>query len=148
MSLGEGETPGMAYARRMPPRGVTVTDGRSGITYRREWGPGGGRATERICQIWRALDKAAAAAACGARFPNRRLKGGGGSPSGSGQLCGLWVTDARVKRSAQRALDISLAPPWRPIDGAAGMLWAIFALPLPGSAPGVLFCFGPGVIVS
>ena len=36
MSLDEGETPAMAYARKMPPRGVTVTDEQSGITYRRE----------------------------------------------------------------------------------------------------------------
>ena len=35
MSLGEGETPAMAYARKMP-RGATVTDEQSGITYRRE----------------------------------------------------------------------------------------------------------------
>ena len=36
MSLDEGETPAMAYARKMPPRGVTVTDEQSGISYRRE----------------------------------------------------------------------------------------------------------------
>ena len=36
MSLDEGETPAMAYARKMPPKGVTVTDEQSGISYRRE----------------------------------------------------------------------------------------------------------------
>ena len=36
MSLDEGETPAMAYVRKMPPRGVTVTDEQSGIVYRRE----------------------------------------------------------------------------------------------------------------
>ena len=36
MSLDEGETPAMAYACKMPPRGVTVTDEQSGISYRRE----------------------------------------------------------------------------------------------------------------
>ena len=36
MSLDEGETPAEAYARKMPPRGVTVTDEQSGITYKRE----------------------------------------------------------------------------------------------------------------
>ena len=36
MSLDEGETPAMAYARKMPPKGVTVTDEQSGIMYRRE----------------------------------------------------------------------------------------------------------------
>lgn len=36
MSLDEGETPAMAYARKMPPRGETVMDPQSGITYRRE----------------------------------------------------------------------------------------------------------------
>ena len=36
MSLDEGETPAEAYARKMPPRGVTVTDEQSGISYRRE----------------------------------------------------------------------------------------------------------------
>ena len=36
MSLDEGEAPAMAYARKMPPRGVTVTDEQSGISYRRE----------------------------------------------------------------------------------------------------------------
>ena len=36
MLLDEGETPAMAYARKMPPRGVTVTDEQSGITCRRE----------------------------------------------------------------------------------------------------------------
>ena len=35
MSLDEGETPDMAYARKMPPRGETVMDPQSGITYRR-----------------------------------------------------------------------------------------------------------------
>ena len=32
MSLDECETPAMACVRKMPPRGVTVTDGHSGIT--------------------------------------------------------------------------------------------------------------------
>ena len=36
MSLDEGETPAMAYARKMPPKGATVTDDQSGIMYRRE----------------------------------------------------------------------------------------------------------------
>ena len=36
MSLDEGETPYMAYVRKMPPKGVTVIDEQSGISYRRE----------------------------------------------------------------------------------------------------------------
>ena len=39
MPLDEGETPAMACVCRMPSRGATVVDEKSGIVHRREQGP-------------------------------------------------------------------------------------------------------------